>query len=256
MTGRSLRRFRLPLLGATLAVLAAMTSGCGKSSYDPATIGAECGLPEDQHDSFMVRLSPERPARVTIDVRFTSQERFAIERAIATWNNFGGTSTLRRGYFAVDYDSLGANDMPEARDDCDFDGDDDRFRVVLESGDGRWSALGLSSSNPGVTIRCRAGNRLVRQTVFINLDYTRADQLESVVLHELGHTIGLDHSCAPGGGSRRYVGCSQLGDEHPYRIAVMFPTLRVSGQLSGASEVKDHLRLNDRDRANCIYSVP
>ena len=249
---------RLSLINRLLLLLALGVSatGCGKGAYDPKTAGEECGLPVNQHDSFMVRMNPDGPARVMIDGRFSNQERFIIERAISTWNSFGEASSARRPYFSVDYDaSVSSAEMPSDKNDCQFDGSDSRFRIVMDNDESHWAALGLSDANPGVTIRCRVSTRLVRQTVFLNLNHTRPDQLESITLHELGHAIGLDHSCAPGSGSRRYAGCGQLAEEHPYRIAVMFPTLRISSLMTGSSETKEYLRGNDRERANCVYSI-
>jgi hypothetical protein len=65
--------------------------------------------------------------------------------------------------------------------------------------------------------------------------------LQSIVLHELGHMLGLNHSC---NGSD----CEEAPDN--YVEAVMYPSLGFDGIYG---RVKRTLKLNDQQRANCLY---
>jgi hypothetical protein len=80
-----------------------------------------------------------------------------------------------------------------------------------------------------------------------------SSQFSSVVIHELGHSLGLDHSCVEAKGSTKFRSCVGLSEDDPYREAVMYPSLRARASLSDQPEIKDLLRPNDSMRASCLY---
>jgi hypothetical protein len=102
-----------------------------------------------------------------------------------------------------------------------------------------------------VTLRCRTPSRLVRQTILVRPDLMPKVQVESILLHELGHTLGLDHSCAFHRNEPDWVGCSMLDPSHPYVMAVLYPLISKNEQYPDRSEIKETLEQNDRDRALC-----
>jgi hypothetical protein len=70
---------------------------------------------------------------------------------------------------------------------------------------------------------------------------TPIPDLQSIVVHELGHILGLDHSC-------NSSGCTDAPDN--YKSAVMYPALGFDGIYG---RVKRNVESNDQERANCLY---
>jgi hypothetical protein len=70
----------------------------------------------------------------------------------------------------------------------------------------------------------------------------RKPDLQSIVIHELGHVLGLDHSC------KGSSDCSSASNE--IRTAVMYPSLGFNGNNGN---IKRELGTNDQERANCLY---
>ncbi len=249
--GPELRRRGALLLISSALVLGALGVACGRAE------SVDCG-PEDQRGSFLPSL-PAGTARLAIDPAFDPISRESILQVVETWNQLGST-IVGRSFFAAQASGGIPRSMPVGPQDCDgVAGSSEQFSVQLDSSDAsqpgsRWVSLGLNSSNPAVTIRCYEGSNLQKQVVLINARYVLPAQFRSVVLHELGHAVGLDHSCQMGEGSGDWVGCQGLGNEHPYVSAVMFPYLRMgNGSGLGAVEIKENLQFNDQIRVGCRY---
>ncbi len=246
------------LLVAVFSLLA-----CGKAGQDSDFI--DCG-PQDQRASYMAPIPSDRTARLFLDSRFQDQPALkdAVLRAVESWNALG-RELMGRQFFRVEMGSSVAPG-PSTQSECDaVQGDAGAFAILLDDSDAsqassRWRSLGLLTTNPGVTIRCynSESRSLVKQVVLVHAKYGRA-QMESVVLHELGHALGLDHSCSGGAGAKDFIACSGVsGAHHPYRKAVMYPELlagsaAIPEMSRGGVDHKESLQTNDRERTACRY---
>jgi hypothetical protein len=80
----------------------------------------------------------------------------------------------------------------------------------------------------------------------------RQPDLRSIMVHELGHLLGLDHTCATGA-KAGFPDCNQSSLSAEYFEAVMYPVIPFDS--TGAGAVKRDLNRNDQGRAQCLYGA-
>ena len=224
--------------------------GCSPAQTgNSAPAAVNCG-PADQSATFMTPVEKNATLQVTIDSRFSSDQVNSILAAIDVWNQYG-RSTLGRVLFNASNGSVNEAESPQKAGDCSFTGDPSAFPIIMETSATKWTALNLSKFNPAVTIRCSGGATLASQTMLIYPSYTQKEEFMSVVLHELGHALGLDHSCTSATAQTGFPACASLSDSHPYNQAVMNPVLHPNLGNANLTEKKENLRSNDTERATC-----
>lgn len=207
-------------------------------------------IKEDQRGSFMVSIHTPETIQVHVDTQFSPEEFKLISKAASQWNTFSQTA-LNRPFFNIQTISEKKllTSALTSKDACAFpSGDESSFQILKENSMTRWKDLGFKENTPGVTLRCNTNDQLIKQVILINPNPTISDskQFMSIVLHELGHSLGLNHSCSENKDSKNYRFCEDLNPEHPYKAAIMFPIL-------GHSETKEILMSNDKERASCLY---
>ena len=75
--------------------------------------------------------------------------------------------------------------------------------------------------------------------------------LATIFVHEMGHLLGLDHSCSATN-KAGFPNCSDPNMSQDYYDALMFPTVFFD-QNTGAGQVRTDLQSNDQGRSNCLY---
>ena len=85
----------------------------------------------------------------------------------------------------------------------------------------------------------------------------RFPDMQSIAVHELGHLLGLDHTCGPLGRPNQnlpFTACPDpnVDPSNPVIATVMYP--QVFFDQNGAGQVKQALTADDEGRANCAYT--
>jgi hypothetical protein len=182
------------------------------------------------------------------------------------WNSFFAASM---GYPAIDYGSAANPRTSSAAlttDQYDFCANesivntDSTFSgAVVIYKKGNWSY------DPGViamTSVCKinvSGKVLPRMhNAYMEINYVnffvngnRVPDLQSIILHEMGHLMGINHSCEAAPTASGIPTCGSSSLNATYKSASMYPTFTFSS--SGAGEQRRSLNSNDQGRMNCVY---
>jgi len=252
------------LLIVSIGVVGVILAGCGSTIFSNSELefGGTCNVASDQMDSFMAPVKTF-PLRAILDKSFTADERRAISDSADQWNALG-RQIAGHDFFRVTVGDIPSNISTVDPKDCGQSfSDSSSFYIVRITDMSRWTELGFSKIIPGATIRCAGGYDFSHQIVLMNPgteDQRLIDssQFASVIVHEFGHALGLDHSCIDAQGKPSYRSCKGLPETHAYRTAIMFPRLSrmvYSSALSAsAPELKEIPMENDFTRTQCLYS--
>lgn len=254
-----------------MIVLAPMLVSCGpqfRKKKKPTTI-TECILPEDQSGSLRGKWSavpgtPSVPMVLPLSLKsgdFTAAEASSIQAGIDSWNahysaaagfqvmvrnpDRSNVSNPTKSTFTTTYPAI-TNGQIFNKEVMVF-----KVKAGWEEGSGTIAVTRLrfpSGSNNSTATRF--------DTAIIDLNYQNffgqgqvIPDLQSIITHEMGHLLGLRHSCSIAS-EAELPDCN--GDLDPsYYEALLFPSFGVD--RAGFGEIKRGLGENDMGRANCLY---
>ncbi len=230
----------------------------------------QCILPQDQNQTLNGKWTVAPiPLALHAASQFDSREISLIQAAVATWNQFGMAS-YGKPIFDLGNTSSPRFSTQMAGLSCS--------NSIINSGaytspvviykSSPWSngypsnAIAITSRCPGSTNSNTATGGQIASYVNaqIELNYQEffvagkpLPDLQSILLHELGHLAGLNHSCEVNAAAG-IPGCGTGGLPQDYKLASLFPNF-TRDSSSGTYEQRRALNWNDQGRTNCLYQT-
>ena len=240
-----------------------LLAGCGLPSNVKLT--TQCVVGQDQAKTFLGKweLTPVKMALGQDAVTDVSQDKAVVDAAMKIWN---GYSNYALGKDIIDYQNADGSVRvdgvsPVARLTlCSYNilsEDKNSFlQPVMIHKRADWpydsGIIALTTSCP-----VRGTPNFKVSMIEINVRDFFADgkpqpDATSILVHEVGHMLGLVHTCESGSKDTGIPDCNKTSSlPLSYRRAVMFPEFAV--YQSGSGEVRSKLNSNDVGRANCLY---
>lgn len=217
-----------------------------------------CVLPNDQAGTISGRWSAIPIPIAAYEGDFNAEEQKVISSAAKTWNSFYQASqkqTLLDVGSAKDAVQSSTAVKPYAICSKGLVSNGKFTSPVVVYKDGKWpydsQAIALTSFCP---VKDTPLNKIYMAVIELNFESffvegKRMPDMQSIVAHEFGHIVGLNHSCDTSG-AKNMPNCSAASSDYVH--ALMFPNFSFAS--SGAGEVRRDLQKNDQGRTNCIYT--
>lgn len=256
------RRARALLTLALVLAMGVSATGCGRKKR--SQVIRDCVFNDDQRNSFKGQWRVT-PVKVAFAPGFSAADMQAAVAAFKSWNNFAQAS---RGYPLLNFSDDGSTPrVVAASPPADWQATCRSTRLIQGSqfsgsvmlyrpGTWRYEANAIAVTSECHDSGTGGPNSFYNAQIEFNVTRYFASgssgkipDLESITLHEIGHVLGLDHSCESN--SPQLPKCATAPAE--YTEAVMFPEFRFDA--SGGGEQRRILKNNDQGRMNCLYEA-
>ncbi len=256
-----------------ILLITQFTAACSARPSDSATETGRitnftvCALPSTQGEGSFQGKWAALPIPTVIDRDFylanQGEQATEIKAAITSWNNWAVLKGLTAFSLQNDGSGLGAGAGIPITDDCNqatiTNARTDVVGIwkIQAGGDGRntrdvngSTCQLLETGVQGKTDWTIVNGTITGASILLNFDGFNSPgesslDTQSLALHELGHVLGLLHSCNPGeGDTTTSIPCTEAPNR--FLEAVMFPFLQIS-------QIRRTILQNDYSRINCLY---
>jgi len=240
-----------------MAVVATVALSCAPLG---GSFETQCTVQDDQKDTLVGRWQ-EAPIPITVASGvWSAGEITSIRRAIDSWNSFSQSVHKFQFMDPGNGSSIASSSSGKPGSLCSssivgssgFTGSVNIFKNTT------WP-FANSENVVALTSFCRINDspfaRIYTAIMDVNFEFffragLKNPDLESTMLHEFGHLLGLGHSCESSPTLAGIPNCSAAGLPAEYISAVMFPAVKFSGNNAVPRRA---LQRNDQGRANCLY---
>ena len=244
------------LIISSLLFSACFTGGSsGKKGGAPVT--TQCLIPKDQSGTIYGRWKTFPIPIATYQGSFSDTETAIIANSANTWNSFFNSSKGISIITPTGTSSVSNSAFPTAPCSQSLVANNQFTGNVVMYKPASWPFTGKAIA---ITLLC---DQVIKGAPYkdlhmavMNLNYIdyfttqKRPDLQSIITHELGHLLGLNHSCELTKKANT-PNCNAAGLNPAYISAIMFPVFGFD--QFGIGQIKQGVGPNDQSRANCLY---